>query len=582
MKSQYDAQYSAERALRLFSFGGKNTFSAILVAWCCFQGTSVFAQPIIPPTVAPGQIEQRFVEPRRPEVKPEPVVPRPSDPAPLADGKPLFTLSAVQIDGATVYGVPDLVKLHVEFLSKVVSQRDLNEIARRITAKYRADGYVLSQAIVPVQEIKAGVVRIRVIEGFIDGIRIEGATRGNNDILSRYLEKIRNSRPLRAADLERYLLLINDLPGVAARVLVTPSPTVPGASDLALLIQQNINDAFVSLDNRGTRYNGPYQIQLGGSLNSLQSRTRIRGIATSQFEELRYGELAHDLLIGDEGTNLAFSVRRTLSEPGYTLAPLEFKSNSTSGDVILSHPVVRARRENLRVSGTFSFLDSETTVLGTEFSRDRLSVIRVGAAYDFVDRFFGINQFDFELSRGLNIFGTTETGSSGLSRINGHSNFTKGRFQAARLQRLADSWDLLAGVSGQIANNPLLVSEEFAVGGSNYGRAYDSSEITGDDGASAKLELRYAIPLQSEAIYSSQLFGFYDIGRIRNQEPVAGEFRRASLASAGIGTRFSLRDGVTASIEIDFPLTRPVAALGNTNPRIFFSLVKSISKGLAL
>ena len=98
-----------------------------------------------------------------------------------------------------------------------------------------------------------------------------------------------------------------------------------------------------------------------------------------------------------------------------------------------------------------------------------------------------------------------------------------------------------------------------------------------------KWSLRYALPLQTEAIYSSQIFGFYDIGAIRNQDPVAGEFRRASLASAGIGARFSLGGGgVTASVELDFPLTRPVAALGDngTNPRIFFSLAKSFSRGL--
>ncbi|MBX3665042.1 MAG: ShlB/FhaC/HecB family hemolysin secretion/activation protein [Burkholderiales bacterium] len=544
------------------------------------------AQPLVPPTVDPGQIERRLGEPRRPEVSPVPEVRQPVDVPPPVEDASRFVLAALRIDGASVYGTAELLPLYEEFLSREIGYRELQEIARRITAKYRGDGYILSRAVVPEQSVEAGTVRLRVVEGFIDAVRIEGRTFGDDAVLWRYLEKIRASRPLRAADLERYLLLANDLPGMSARVLLSASPDVQGASDLTLLVQQSRADGYAGVDNRGTRYVGPYQFQGGAGLNSLQGRTRFRGVLGSQTDELRFGELSQDIPLGAEGAQLTVSGRRILSEPGFTLAPLQFQSNSTSGDVVLSYPAIRSRRENLRLSGTFGYRDSETTVLGTAFSRDRSSVLRFGGAYDYVDRYLGINQVEFELSRGLNILGATRTGSSGLSRSNGRSDFSKATFQAGRLQRLTTGWDLLASASGQVADGPLLVSEEFPVGGGSYGRAYDSSEIAGDAGISAKLELRYSLSpaLFSGPLRSAQVFGFYDAGRIWNRAPTAGEQRDASLASAGLGARMALREGVFVSLELAFPLTRPVAALGGngSNPRVFFSLTKSFSKGAGL
>lgn len=552
-----------------------------ITAFWLLQGGPAPAQQVMPPTLDQGQIERRFVEPRRPEVLPETEIRRPEDAAARADTRPLFSLVAVEVEGATVYSAADLAPLYREFLSREVSYRDIGEIAQRITARYRADGYVLSRAVVPVQRIEAGIVRIQVIEGFIDGLRMEGETQGSSELLWRYLMKIRNSRPLRAADLERYLLLANDLPGITARALLTPSASVPGASDLVLRVSQSRVEGFASLDNRGTRYVGPYQLQVGAGLNTVQSRTRIRGITASQGAELRYAELAHDEHFGDEGTALAFALRRTLSEPGYTLKPFEFRSDSTSSDIVLSHPLLRSRRENLRLTGTFSYRDSDAQILGTALSSDRLGVLRVGGTWDFVDRWVGINQFGIELSRGLHILGATETGSRLLSRSNGHSDFSKMTFQAQRLQRLAQSWSLLGGVNGQVAGSPLLVSEEYSVGGSDYGRAYDPSELTGDGGLSLKLELRRALALPSALINAGQLYGFYDAGKVRNRAPVAGERRAASLASAGFGTRFDLRDGFAASLEIAFPLTRKVAAMGDSGsgPRVFFSLSRTFSRG---
>ena len=50
----------------------------------------------------------------------------------------------------------------------------------------------------------------------------------------------------------------------------------------------------------------------------------------------------------------------------------------------------------------------------------------------------------------------------------------------------------MAALSGQWASGPLYSSEEFGYGGKNFGRAYDQSELTGDHGVAASVEVDYA------------------------------------------------------------------------------------------
>ena len=56
---------------------------------------------------------------------------------------------------------------------------------------------------------------------------------------------------------------------------------------------------------------------------------------------------------------------------------------------------------------------------------------------------------------------------------------------------ISKDWDISLFVAGQHADGGLVSAEEFGAGGARYGRAYDYSEISGDDGAAAAIELRH-------------------------------------------------------------------------------------------
>lgn len=511
-----------------------------------------------PPSVEPGQIERYLQEPAAPRIpRGGPVFDGDIRVPPGEAGELSLVLGSVVVEGSTVYSDEDLASLYEDRLGREIALAEVFAIADAITARYRNDGYILSRAILPPQTIADGAVRIRIVEGYIDKVRIEGEVRGERTLLDAYAARIMNSRPLSIRDLERYLLLIDDLPGISSEAVLNPAKDTPGAADLVILVEEDASDGFVRLDNRGTKFNGPGQFWSGAGLNSLagtHERTAAKFVTADRFRrELIYLEIGHQRQIGTEGNKLYLQFTHTDSEPGHTLRDLDVESKSRSFRTGFASPLIRSRAENLSLQADFIVRDSETTIFDNRLSRDRVRFVSLGAHYDAADGSGGINMLGLHLDRGLSLLGASRKGSTDLSREKGRADFTRLRLNASRLQRLGDRWSLLADFRSQLAASKLLASEEFGLGGEGCGRAYDPAQVTGDDGACLLAELRYGHNLGAKALQGYQLYGFYDVGRIWRKDPGALD-ESANLSSAGVGVRFNFTEWLSGSLEAAFPL----------------------------
>ena len=527
---------------------------------------------------APHRFDRRFGVQPRPQSKVVPLKPeniKPVFPAELEKVK--FVLNHLIIQGSTIYEKKAFKGLYKKYLKKSLTLKNIYKIAQNVTNKYRNDGYILSKAIVPPQKIERGVVRIEILEGFIDQVKIEGPLRGPRALLNTYKKKILRSRPLRSLDLERYLLLIDDLPGVTVRSVMKPSEKNAGATTLTLILADKAFEGHLGIDNRGSKFNGPYQFSSGITANSLlgsYSRTGFYGAVTSQTEELLFLNMYYDLPINQEGTRLLLSGSISESEPGSSLKKFEINGDSSTISMRLTHPFIRSRGKNLTGHFGLTSRESTTKILGSLDSKDQLRILDFGISYDFADKYRGVNLVRLNLNQGLNMFGATESGSPNLSRTLGKSNFTKISGSFMRLQNLAPSWALLGAVSWQYSFDKLLASEEFGVGGSQYGRAYDSSEVTGDHGIALKFEFQKALRPKWKYLSDLQLYSFVDYGSVWNKVQTSTGAKRQDLTSMGFGMRFNFTDSISGFFELDKPLSDNVAAEGNKDPRIFFSLSK--------
>lgn len=539
--------------------------------------SSVFAQTPPPSTVLPGRVGSDITKSldTRHRVQTPEVTDTPIQSAPEGADKIMLELKQIVIKGNKTIDTVTLENIYASDIGKTISLKRIYAIANEITNLYRNSGYILSRAIVPKQEIKNGIVTIQIIEGFIDGYTIQGETRGSNENIRRYADKIVNSGTLSSENLERYLLLMNDLPGIDVRAVLSPSQTTAGAATLTLITSDKRVDAQVTVDNLGNEYLGPLRTLGQINFNSLaksSDKTTITYLAAPSHGELSYFQAAYSMPIGYNGLTVGGSLSYTLTSPTLPASlggALDTEGESSMISLYADYPIIRGRSQNFVVGTSFDYSKDKTNyapAFSAIETEDRLRILKLRTSYSLLDSYMGYNNISAELSQGLRIFNSTEKSGQSLSRSNGDDQFTKINFEATRTQTLHGRFSGLVGVTGQMASDSLLASQEFGFGGPSYGRGYDNSEITGDNGIATKLELLYSAPVNLPDIDSYQAYVFYDFGQVWNKNISAGDAHSESAASAGIGTRVTFSPRVSGNAYIAAPLTRKVSSKENNDP----------------
>ncbi len=545
--------------------------TAVLLTW---PSEPVFAQNARD-EADPAIIERRI--PRQP-VPPaaDPAIPQPREERPDLPPEPeeTFVLSAVVIEGATVFEQEEFIEIYEPYLARALTLSEIAQIPELITEKYRDAGFVLSRARIVPQGLVAGVLTVEVLESYVVRVLIEGPAADEID-WSGYTEPVVAERPLTLTTLERMILLINDLPGFAVRdSRMLRDQEKLREFYLTVEVDYTAYDGLLYLDNRGTSSVGPTQGYTSLGANNLiggGERFQLAGFTVPEKpEELGFASLRFEQPLGSSG--LLFFGQPSVSR----VEPSDRENNnnevSRSLRVVtgLRYPILRSRQESLFIEGRIDYRDIREKTGTRTTQDDQLRVVRLEARYLRADPLDGFNTIEIEVSQGLDILGASSDPDPIRSRPDADAEFTKVKAEVRRQQALPLGFSLLAAAEGQLAGDELLSSEEFAVGGSRFGRAFDGSDITGDHGVAALVELRRGFVLDQEAPFSAQLYGFYDWGAIWNRKTEGNG--RESLASAGFGVRLGLWRRFNADMQLALPVSESIDDSSRDDAQFYFSL----------
>jgi hemolysin activation/secretion protein len=392
------------------------------------------------------------------------------------------------------------------------------------------------------------------------------------------------SRPLKTKDLERYLLLANDLAGVEVKSVFERMDGDPGATKLVMSIHRKMFDGSVEFNNRGSKAIGPFRVQAQAALNNLvgaEERMALFGVRVPDGEELSYLAGRFDIPLSSDGLAFGFDISRSHSKVGTpVMVVIDYQTDGWTGGFEFSYPWIRSRAENLYFSLGVGYKDLTSNILALEFTHDTMTMIVAGAEYDTHDKWGGLIQAAATLHVGLDVFDSTQSNDPQASRLGASGEFIRLDGYVSRLSSLGRwPWLQLYGeIAAQVADGALLVSEQCGYGGGHIGRAFDPFEVSGDHCVKGLAELRYDVSMNTWAndwaINMVQLYGLADFGYVmKSGDLLPQDTRNNTGASLGLGMRFRALDHVSGLVEVVQPVGMGVAFEdGEQNARVFFGL----------
>ncbi|MGB7441204.1 MAG: ShlB/FhaC/HecB family hemolysin secretion/activation protein [Coleofasciculaceae cyanobacterium] len=507
--------------------------------------------PVPPENLKPNPNEDRFPQPFPiPEpLKPEQERPiqSPTRPEPPAAPESLtIDVKKIVVTGSTAFSQEQLNKIVRPFEEQSLTLEQLTEVADAITQLYLEQGYITSRAILVPQEIGDGRIEIRVIEGGLEEIRIEGTNRLNPNYVRNRI-KLGVQTPLNTASLEDRLRLLRANPLFENVEASLRAGKETGKSILIVRVTEaNPFEGSVSIDNYSSPSVGSER--LGTNLRQRNLTGNGDEISASYYHTTRSGadiwELNYRLPVN--AMNGTVQLRTSLNRNKIVdeeLRILNIEGDSELYELSFRQPLLRSPREEFALSLGFAVQESQSLIGGFGFPSPgadeegitQTSVIKFGQDYLRRD-LRGAWSLRSLFSLGTGWFGAT---------VNPNPE-PDGRFlswlgQVQRVQILSENNFLIIGTDVQLTPNSLLPSQQFVVGGGQSLRGYRQNLRARDNGVRFSLEDRITLERDESGAATFQLAPFFDASYVWNNsdnpsnESLEDTQPEEFLAGAGLG-----------------------------------------------
>ncbi len=407
----------------------------------------------------------------------------------IAPGGAQVVINSVSVTGNTSFSSEALLAAAGFTAGSRYDLSGMHALAEKVADFYHAKGYPFASAFLPEQQVSGGTLTIEVIEGRYGRVYSSGEFLPED--ADPFLANLRSGEPIRAALLERTMLIIDDLPAIDVTPNVKPGAAY-GTGDLgAHITRQERYSGDVGLDNLGNRFTGEYRLR--GSFNAfslLRFGDEIRLRALKSDADMFLGSADYEAPLNGQGWRGQIGFARTSYQLGREYATLDAKGFADVLSARVGYPVVRTQARNLSISGSIVYKNLHDEIGAYNSVTNKHSIATpLTAVFDVRDSFIGGG-----LTYG-NIVWTPGRLSLDDTALANDVGGTQGRFQKlngelSRLQTLPMNFSLFTRFAAQWADKNLDASEKFSLGGIYGVRAYPLGQGVGDKGWLLQTELR--------------------------------------------------------------------------------------------
>ncbi len=440
----------------------------------------------------------------KPTEKPEIVVDEKTETPPGEEG-PEFLVKKINIEGSTLFKESDFSEYLKEYEGQKVSFGKLRKLVQLVTNHYRSRGYLTSRAYIPPQKMDNEIVTLKIIEGKVDKVLVEGNKYFSSQTYTNAM-KLNKSNIFRYQDLESSLYEINQKPDRKAKAYLLAGKEIT-TSDILLKVEEtNPFHAAYEYNNHGTSLTHHGRHVTHVTHNNLTNHGDIFDGTYTLASEGAFGGGAfnYSFPLESTGTTLGLSGSYVNSLIVKHLKPFEIKGDSKSLTPEITQSIIRKPATQFDWNLAFEMKDSKTLVNDVKVNFDRMRVLRTGPRLYLQDG-SGRSIISSDFHWGIpDILGGSEARDSNASRLQTGGDFVSFSGYLARIHRLPQSTFLIARVGGQYSPDSLTSLEQYRLGGYSTVRGYSESDSSGDYGYNFSSE--WHVPFTTAMPYMPKVF----------------------------------------------------------------------------
>ncbi|MCL2931666.1 MAG: ShlB/FhaC/HecB family hemolysin secretion/activation protein [Trichodesmium sp. MAG_R03] len=470
-----------------------------------------FLQPLPQPT--------KLKTPKENELEKSPPQPLPTD----EPNKKIF-VQRILVSGSTVLTPQEIDTLVEPLEGRKVTLLKLRQVADKITEIYLERGYITSRAILPVQTIREGVVRIDIIEGILGEIQIEGTKRLQDSYIKNRI-RLGAKKPLDTAMIENQLRLLRSNPLFEnIEASLQPSKTLGESILVVRLRETNPLELIMNIDNYSSPTVGSERTGWTALHRNLTGRGDffLASYNTTRLfdDQLDVFDFIYNLPIN--AMNGTLQVR--FAPHSNKIGPVKDFDISGTTDVYefsFRQPILRNSRQEFSLSlglsyqRTKNFLNGELYNFSDSDNTENNginSTTVISLEQDYIRRDLqGAWALRSQFNIGTALFNATlrkDPEPDGL--------FFSWLGQVQRVQTLSNNHLLIVQGDLQLSSTGLLPYQKFIIGGGLSLRGYSQNVRSGDNGFRFSIEDRITVYRDESGLPLIQFTPFIDIGAVWN------------------------------------------------------------------
>jgi hemolysin activation/secretion protein len=490
--------------------------------------------------------------------------PPPADPAAAVSPAPeqRLDIEAYDVEGNTLLDELTIQKAVYDHLGPQRTAADVDKAREALEAAYKARGYQSVVVDIPAQSVAAGplVVKLRVTEAQIGRLRVVGSKYHAPSMLKGLTPSLAEGQVPNLDAAQREVAELNRLPTTQVTPILRPGK-IPGTVDVDLKVSDELPlKGSLELNNDHAPNTDPLRLVASLSYNNLwqqghtvsatylvapQDIDAAQVIAGSYLAPVLGTPWSLLVYAYDSNSNVASLGGTTVLGKGYAIG--------VRG--ILQLPSFGSFTHSVNFGADFKHFD-EAVKLGDDVAETPIEYWPANAVYSLnrvVDRYTATASLGVTL--GVRGFGSDRSDFE-MKRFDATANFVKLNLDASLTYNLGKDVVAAAKISGQLSDQPLVSSEQFAIGGLTSVRGYLQSEGVGDNGILGSLELRSpsVATFLGPWVDELRLYGFTEAGKVWTLEALAGQQGRTTLYTVGLGLRLQTLGHFRGDVAVALPL----------------------------